>query len=293
MKIVYTTDEHLTRSQPKNRTDNFLDSMLGKLHEICLFCQENEVDFWLSGGDFFHSSSQDCALVNPIISLFSDFQGEPWLPIQMIAGNHPIRGNYELCLEKSGLSTLESMGFVNINNDPCVFEIGGIKILLHHHTIVEKALPWDHQTFEDFSKENAGKYDLVMCSHYHAPQGVQTVNGMTFVSPGSLARGMGSEVNLDRPVQFAFIETGGKSKTKIQLIDVKCAPTNPFKEHALNDTISEKSTELVEFIREHLDNFEIASLEFTDLLDNLVKQGKVDPKVADYLRAEYEKLPPG
>lgn len=289
MRYVYTTDEHFTSKQPKNRLDNYLESMLKKLGEVVEFVNENNVDIWLSGGDFFDTNVEKTPLLNKIMRVLSGLKRKT--PILIIPGNHLIKGNAEKSVDGSGLATLEEAGFVQIKDDPYIHEDAdtGKRLMMWHEMLIKDPVPWHHITFEDASKDLKGKADIVFCSHFHAYQGTyKAKNGVIFISPGAFARGMGNEINLKRPPRFFELVLKPNKPMKGKYHTLAKDNPYPFKDRVIKESLERKSEELVDYIRENLSTFGDSQISFPTVLDMLLKAGKVRPKIVEYLTQLYD-----
>jgi exonuclease SbcD len=53
LRIIYLSDTHIMSDTPKNRKDNFLDTVSRKLREVAGLCRDLQVDCVIHGGDVF------------------------------------------------------------------------------------------------------------------------------------------------------------------------------------------------------------------------------------------------
>jgi DNA repair exonuclease SbcCD nuclease subunit len=285
-KAIYTTDEHLMERQPKNRTDDYLDTMLRKFQNIVRYCDMHlDIKHWFSGGDLFHTNSQNCRIINKLIRVLRTMKRTELYPILIIPGNHLIKGNADLSVEQSGLKTLEEAGLVKILSDPHIDKYGDYKIMMHHHAIVPEEVPWDHLTYQEIADTKSCDYCL--CSHYHTPSDPVTIKGTTFVIPGALSRGTGSEKTLHRKPQFAVFTLQGKKQVKY----VTCDKENyPFPEKAISVDVDHVSNELVQGIKEAMEGYDASTMGFYEVADLLTKSEVITPKSKAYLKTVYEKI---
>jgi DNA repair exonuclease SbcCD nuclease subunit len=287
-KILYTTDEHITNRQPRIRTDDYLESMLTKLKEVVDYVLANDIDYWISGGDFFDSPTQNCDLINKVAKVLEPLKGTQKI-IRCISGNHTIKGNYDTAIEKSGLLTLQKMGLMKVYKDPANLKIGGYNFILMHETVVEKSVPWDHKLYSELV-DHSEKNDVYLISHYHQPQGFKSYKpGVHFISPGSLARGIGSERNIDRKPCFALITVD--EKLSCEMIELKNIQDSPFKEKSSPMNMEERTNALVDYVKKNLKDFEIKVFDFDKLLTSLKSDDKIEEDVFNYLEKLYTEKP--
>lgn len=52
LKILFMTDTHIRGLNPKNRIDDFVQSLENKLYEIIDIIHEENIDYIIHGGDF-------------------------------------------------------------------------------------------------------------------------------------------------------------------------------------------------------------------------------------------------
>lgn len=280
MRSIYTTDEHVTERQPKNRTDILLDSMFAKFAFIGRYLDVNlDIGLWVMGGDLFDSNVQSSRLINRLIKVFKGFNRQDIFPILAIPGNHLIKGNKELSIEQSGLQLLEEAGYIKILPDPWIGKCGEYNVMMHHHAIVEKEVYWDHMTYEEVAA--TGACDYCLCSHNHTPYPVATVGNTMFIAPGSLSRGTGTEKNLHRPPQFAVFNLDGEKKCEYVTCQDKV--TYPFIDRAESTSFSEANDMLIDNIKTVMDEYTNKSIEFKDLHQLLVKKKVISPEGEDYL----------
>ncbi len=86
MKLLYLTDTHIRGTSPKNRLDDYYESLKEKLKEISNIIREEKVDYVLHGGDLFDRPDVSVSIVSDFAKIFQDFG----VPIYIISGNHDI-----------------------------------------------------------------------------------------------------------------------------------------------------------------------------------------------------------
>ncbi len=208
MKFLHLSDTHLGYSQYglSERKKDFLDVF----HEAIDKAIEEEVDFIIHSGDFFHTSrpSNETFLEGlEILKRLNDSK----IPIFTISGNHDrgsqVRDVSPLAiLEPLGLNLVDS-GFKEFNgvhigglkyiSKAGLKQTGGIRMILEKYL---ESLKIDgfkilmlHQEFNPFfpgsdlymEREIPEGFDYIGIGHYHIKQEPKNINGATVVYPGS------------------------------------------------------------------------------------------------------------
>lgn len=213
MRILYSTDKHIRKTNPRSRKDNYFESTLLECEHISRIGNEAGVDLFLDGGDLFDKEVQSALEINRT----ADFLAKRKAPTWGVIGNHPIRGNYDEWKMWSGIRSLENMDLLKVLSDfDSLIELDGVKFRLHHTDLVENPVPWPHTLWEDYDPKGA---DVVLISHYHPCQGYKKVNGVWFISPGAISRGTLIEDNLKRAPAATLI-TIEKGKIEFKHIEI-------------------------------------------------------------------------
>ena len=271
-KFLYYTDTHFKAKNPKSRRDNFAQTILGKMDNVCEVGLEEDVDVFLDGGDLY-----DHAVQSPweIMAMYEAIRKRHTYTLA-IAGNHPFRGNVEVWKEFSGLYLMAKLlGPKYQIRDPWITHIidSDVTIWMHHTDLVRKPVIWKHVLWDDYLEHNpeckAG--DIVLVSHYHPQQGVHEIDGVTFVSPGAVSRGTLAEDDLTRKPAFALLDIRGPGDWDIEIRTLPHQPADVvFDEHStirlgdINHDL-EVLTEAVESLR-NVDEDKEAILTPIDLL---------------------------
>lgn len=250
MKLLYFTDTHIRGTNPKNRKDNFVDTVEMKLLEIIELVNENNVDFVLHGGDLFDRPDISISIVSRFAQVFSSFK----VPFYLISGNHDIYGHNPKTINRTMLGLLDVLGVVNIiNNQNIILEKKNIKVQLtgqpyiydidsedkiDYYLLKEKNLNVDYSihmvhgllldkpfikgipyTLIDDIKNTAA--DITLSGHYHS--GFKTIksNDKYFVNPGSMVRITNSLREIERKPKVILIHLD--DEIKIETIYLKSA----------------------------------------------------------------------
>jgi len=249
MRILYFTDTHIKGTNPKNRKDDFLESLQEKFREIVSIVRENNVDFVIHGGDLFDRPDISTSVVSRFTTILKNIEK----PIFIVSGNHDIFGHNPATIDRTMLGLLKSMDFIKVisRDKPIVIEKNGIRVSLTslpytydidstpegyilkevpenmdysihvvHGMLLDrpfvKGIPY---TLIDDILETAA--DITLSGHYHA--GFKTIekNGKYFVNPGSLVRVTNSLKEIERIPQVAIIDLD--SDIKVEMLQLTSA----------------------------------------------------------------------
>jgi len=219
--ILYCTDIHYG-AKPVSRKDDYNLAILRKF-EYCLKMAKKFEAVLLVGGDLFDRPTQQ---YYDIIRLVDVLKRYPMVRIIVNRGNQSHDGHPE----NSPLTLLNQTGLIETSDDRDYVDLAGVRIifapnsedpmskdchinkhsenyLMTHHMIVDKPLVFDYFLMEDFVTECS----LVFCADYHPSQGIQKVNNIVFVAPGSIARRKMTKDNVEKePSCVLLTDTGFK-----------------------------------------------------------------------------------
>lgn len=213
-KLIYFTDSHYTNKRPRARKDDYRASIKSKLIQIDEIAKKENVDMILSGGDITHVHNEDYEI---FMDLF-EYHSNAFRKHHVIAGlTHDFKSEFSTGIQKSTLGALWKTGVVIVHPQTLDFELEGIKIHSSHQTICPTPFFGHHTLYKDFKTDAK----IVLISHMHMPFGIQEVNGITFVSPGSLARNSGDQYNFNRIPQVALICIDNDKIDKIEFIPLE------------------------------------------------------------------------
>ena len=214
MKIVYITDTHFRGTTPKNRKDDFVITLQGKLKEVVNYCNINNVDLLLHGGDFFDRPDVSPTIFNQFAKILLKCK----CPIYGVFGNHDIYGQNPSTISRTMLGILNELGIVKLmdkGDEPIVID-GDVKLqltgcgyrydmeqkdnyiiknttsshyaihMVHGMLLPNKSLPTDNLTIiEDISSTEA---NITLTGHYHSGFGIIEYKDKYFINPGALVR---------------------------------------------------------------------------------------------------------
>ena len=91
IKFLFFTDTHYTFKAPSSRLEGneYLNMLLEKTEEVFHIGKENNVDFYIHGGDFFDSPDIGDSVAGAVGNLYKNIQEQ----IYVVTGNHDLIGN--------------------------------------------------------------------------------------------------------------------------------------------------------------------------------------------------------
>lgn len=277
MKLLFITDTHIRGTSPKNRKDNFPESLQRKIDEIISAANELKVDAVLHGGDFFDTPNPSLSVCLQFIPAFMRSKA----PVYTIAGNHDIFGhnpdtlprtmlgflsglgtirllgsgektclkNEELCIQISGQHYHYDMDRRSAELDYCITKDDGCDYALHmvHGMLYNKTLPFVHTVIDDIVHTEA---DVTLCGHNHLGFEPVDYQGKLFLNPGSISRLSNHRVELIRHPSAILLDFSPQG-VSYEYIYLKAALKG---EEVLDRSALEKAAfqeeKLAEFIRE-------------------------------------------
>ncbi|GAE89206.1 metallophosphoesterase family protein [Acetivibrio straminisolvens] len=251
MKFLFFTDSHIRGTTPKNRKDNFYETLKDKFYEIGDISKQLKVDYILHGGDWFDRPDISPSIVREFAVIIKSFDK----PIYTVAGNHDIYGHNPETVGRTMLGLLEGTGIINLlgYDDEVILEKDGITVQLtgkpynydidgenfRDYYIVKKRADVDYAinivhgmlllkpfyegikyTLLDDIKETQA--DITFAGHYHSGFGVREINSKYFINPGSIVRVSSSLTELGRRPEVVFLELDGCG-IHIEEIELKTA----------------------------------------------------------------------
>lgn len=128
MKILFFTDTHIRGTNPKNRIDNFTETLENKIKEIIEMTKKLNIDYLIHGGDLFDRPDLSVAVVGRFAKILKEIE----IPLYIVCGNHDIFGHNPQTIDRTMLGLLSSLDFINIikENEKIILSKGGIKLQL-------------------------------------------------------------------------------------------------------------------------------------------------------------------
>ncbi len=306
MKLLYLTDTHIRGTSPKNRLDDYYESLKEKLKEISNIIREEKVDYVLHGGDLFDRPDVSVSIVSDFAKIFQDFG----VPIYIISGNHDIFGHNPDTLDRTMLGLLCNLGIMNLVNykkiilekdirvqltgSPYIYSMDeasnkknyiinevdeSCKYAIHmtHGFLIDKPFLKEvpHTLIDDIRDTKA---DITLAGHYHFGFKTVELDNKYFVNPGALMRISNSKIEIKRKPKVNIITLGNEIKIEDRFL--KCAKAG---EVVLDRSEMErhkfKGIKMAEF-KESIDaSANYKSLDIFDLLLKISKSEKISEDV--------------
>lgn len=290
LRILYFTDTHIRGTTPKNRKDDYVDTLEKKFLEILRMIEKEEIDFVIHGGDLFDRPDISVS----VVSRFANILNRIKIPIYMVSGNHDIYGHNPLTVNRTMVGLLNNLGIVNIidnlgkvilekddikvqlTGQPYIYNIDdpnnrkyylvdsideGINYSIHlvHGMLLDrpfiKGIPF---TLIDDIKTT--KADITLSGHYHSGYKKTLIDGKYFINPGSIVRITNSLREMDRQPQVALINL--EDTIEINFLPLVSAKSG-------EDVLDRGEIEKNIFQRERL-------FEFKQTIDNALDFDKMD-----------------
>lgn len=294
MRILYFTDTHIRGTNPKNRTDNFTETLVNKLSEIVSLSNDLKIDYIIHGGDLFDRPDLSISVVSKFSKLLKRIE----VPFYIVCGNHDIFGHNPKTIDRTMLGLLNSLDFVNIieedkkiilekdnlkvqlTGQPYIYDIDqrlkskyiikdineevDYSIHVVHGMLLDrpfvKGVPY---TLIDEIKHT--KADVTLSGHYHAGFKTQYIEGKYFINPGSLVRITNSLEEISRDPKVILIEL--EDSIKVESIVLKSAEKG--KMVLSRDEIEKhifKGEQLIEFKQIVESSIDFEKMDINDLL---------------------------
>jgi exonuclease SbcD len=245
MKLLFVGDLHLRGTNPRNRTDKYMDAVSAKLQEVFALAEQHQVRAVLCPGDVFDRPEVATGVLIETMDMMRK------CPVNFFTcpGNHDIYGyNLDTYNRSSLLLLSELVPRLHVllsPDEPIIFGDTAItfspytnrmdhdgygyspaarmkdtRLHIHvaHGMLLDHTPPFDRFTLiQDVNTEA----DIVLSGHDHTGFGVyHRADGKIFCNPGSLTRMSASINEIERTVQVALIDTETKN---IELIPLKSA----------------------------------------------------------------------
>lgn len=263
IRLVWRTDVHMADRNPSSRTDNWPETVLGKLGQVRDLAEKVGAQAILDGGDFFHvkaPSRNSHDLVESVARHHADYP----CPVYCTPGNHDsVYGDYAFLGQQplgvlfatgvfKKLYDLEEAGFIDENG----LMVRVVGIPYHGSTYDMSRFTDIERKGEDilicvahvlasedggsmFEGEDIIRYsdlldtapDVFLFGHWHKDQGVVELGGKTFVNIGSLTRGALSQDEVQRQPACAVLSVTGQGsalsplcRVEVEVVRLKVRP---------------------------------------------------------------------
>jgi len=251
LRLLFFTDTHIRGTSPKNRKDDFVETLEEKLYEISWIIDHHNIDFVLHGGDLFDRPDVSVS----IVSRFAKILNKISVPIYMISGNHDIYGHNPKTINRTMMGLLKELDILNIINkdekvllkkdgiqvqltgQPYVYNIdesvnknyyivnnvvdsADYSIHLVHGMLLDRPfIKGVSYTLIDDIKTTLA--DITLAGHYHSGFNEVEIDGKYFLNPGSIVRISNSLQELKRKPKVIIIDLN--EEINISYIHLKTA----------------------------------------------------------------------
>ena len=254
--LVWRTDVHLADTPPQSRTDDWTETLLGKLLQVGQVAKKTKADAVIDGGDLFHLKSPSRNSHEMVGRVASVQAGYP-CPTYGCVGNHDVKYGSLEYLDESPLGVLFGTGSIRrlYNQHEVVFEKKGVKVRVvgipYHATAYEMERFHQIQRGDEdylvavahvlashdggtmFESEDVISYksllntapDVYLFGHWHKNQGVEVIGDKHFINIGSLSRGSLNQDDVNRTPSCAVLNFT-KEEIKITPIPLKVEPAS-------------------------------------------------------------------
>ncbi len=290
MRLLFFTDSHIRGTSPKNRKDDYVETLENKMLEIVDIINNYQVDYVLHGGDLFDRPDVSIS----IASRFSKILKRIKVPFYVVSGNHDVYGHNPQTINRTVLGLLNELDILNVINtgeriilgkdnikvqitgQPYIYDIddpinrdyyilkdvdNSVNYTIHivHGMLLDKpfikGVPY---TLVDDIKNT--KADITLAGHYHSGFNKIVIDDKYFLNPGSIVRISNSMREMERKPKVIIIDLG----QEIKITDI-------FLENALSGdmVLDRQEIEKNIFKRERL-------FEFKQTIDSATNFEKMD-----------------
>ncbi|MCG0313522.1 MAG: metallophosphoesterase family protein [Calditerricola sp.] len=311
MKLLFVTDTHIRGTTPRNRRDNFPETLKTKLIEVMEIAAAHRVDAIIHGGDVFDRPDLAPAVVRSFASVLRDAPA----PIYAVAGNHDVYGHNPETVGRTMLGLLDAFGTVRLLHpgEPVRLEKGGVTVQLSgqpfhydidrrdplldyrpadrahadvtvhvaHGMVTDKPLPGGvpYTLLDTLWGPDAP--DVLLTGHYHAGFGARKREGKWIVNPGALSRVNNQLAEVQRMPQVALLTVG--AGIDVELLPLSCArPGEEVLDRHYVEQAAYREEKLTRFVQQVRAAEGFQTLELAQILDRLAGL----TQVPDAVRAE-------
>lgn len=307
MKILYFTDTHIRGTNPRNRKDDFEQTLKMKIQEVVEISNREKVDYVFHGGDLFDRPDVSIAIVGEFAKIFQKFK----MPVYIVSGNHDIYGHNPKTLNRTMLGLLTNLGLINlVDENPIYLEKGGIKIQLtanpynigmedaankYKYKVLKKAEDVDfaihlvhgflldkpflknvpHTLISEISDTLA---DITLAGHYHIGFKTQIIDNKYFINPGSLVRISNSMQEIKRKPKVVLINLSDKIEIK-DIFLKNALPGELVLDRTEIESAKFKRSKMYEFKEIIESTTFLGTLDIFTLLTTIAKNESIDEKV--------------
>ncbi|WBW50691.1 metallophosphoesterase family protein [Peptoniphilus equinus] len=306
MKLLYFTDTHLRVTNPKNRLDNFYDTLKIKLNEVVDISLRENVDYILHGGDLFDRPDTPISLVSDFAKILLRFKA----PIYIVSGNHDIFGHNPKTVHRSMFGLLDSLGLIHLITDEIylkkdvvvrlsafpytidmdkpgnkegyiVRDKGEADYAIHltHGFLTDKkqldTIP--HTLLSEISDTVA---DITFGGHVHFGFKTQEIDGKYFINPGALVRISNALNEMKRKPKVVLVELTDQIVIR-EIVLQSALPGDQVLDRSEIERHRFKAEQFADFKSTIETSANLKGLDVYDILIDIAKAEAIDKKVRD------------
>lgn len=243
IRLITSSDEHLSDLAPGFRKDDYRASILRKLEWQGELCKKFNTNALLRGGDFFHVKAANKTTYATTTAAAEVHRRYP-CPVYAIAGNHDMSYNDPASVSRQPLGLMIESGVFKPMKD-VVLEDGSTRVRVVGveyttdldvdglHDLVRKrpddgyvvafvhalASMAPEEKIQAFFHERIFDYrdlvfegcpDVYVFGHYHKDQGIVDHLGTKFVNLGAISRGALTFENMERKPKVSLIKADSR-----------------------------------------------------------------------------------
>ncbi|WP_010252078.1 metallophosphoesterase family protein [Acetivibrio cellulolyticus] len=309
MKLLFFTDTHIKGTTPKNRKDNFYETLKRKFLEIYDISNELNVDYILHGGDWFDRPDISPAIVREFAIIIKNFGKE----VYTVAGNHDIYGHNPGTVSRTMLGILEGTGVVKLlnDNDEVVLKKDGVSVQLTGKSYNYDIDGPDYAKYYIVKKNNNVDYainivhgmllqkpfyegiqytllddlkdteaDITFAGHYHSGFGVKHIDSKYFVNPGSVVRISNSIGEIERKPKVVYVEL--TDRITIQEIELKSAlPGEEVLDREALEMSKDRSLKLHQFYQGIAESMDYKKIDLANIVEEIASNQDLSREVKE------------
>jgi len=309
MKLLFFTDTHIKGTTPKNRKDNYYETLKRKFREIGDIAKELDVDYILHGGDWFDRPDISPSIVREFAIIIKSFGKE----IFTVAGNHDMYGQNPNTISRTMLGIFEGTGIVKLlkDDEEIILEKDGISLQLTGKSYNYDIDRQDYANYYIVKKRNSVDYainivhgmllkkpfyegiqytlvddikdteaDITFAGHYHSGFGVIRVNDKYFINPGSIVRISNSIAEIERKPKVVYVEL--KDGIEIREIELKSAlPGEEVLDREELERAKDRNVRLHQFYQGISKSMEYKKIDIAGIVENIASNQDLSREVKE------------
>lgn len=338
MKFLYFGDFHHRQKAPSSRIDDWEASILDKITEIKQLASQHNVSAMLQPGDFLDAPKVSDEFIYQIIAQWSNLDVNQLVLKLMsgelkaedlydeilknilkigVVGNHELFGHSNKAFNKTSLSLLSQIGFMNLvtKDNPIILKSDeGFTVAItgsnyhadidrdksHKDYIVEKKLGDFHihlvhgyGTVQDFGtliphtkiqELGSTEADLTIMGHDHIGFDPVEINGKWFVNPGAPVRLSNDAKEMARQPKVMLVEFG-KNGLKLDMIPLTSAKSSALVLDRTKVEQKHEQQQKLDEIKETIKNANVSKGEsIVEIVENIANSLNISDEIKTDVR---------